>query len=114
MFGHGYELMQTHTLRHTHKGTHTFTNYVTNMSYREVKVAYCRKIYQLQQREIYGCKGSDFDILFNTHFVVLYLFVRNHHDFFRRSNYYMIYKCIRSLNTEDKILWDISFIRNVI
>ena len=29
------------------------------MTYREVKVAYCRKIYYFQQREIYGCKGSD-------------------------------------------------------
>ena len=94
MFGHGYELMQTHTLRHTHKGTHTFTNYVTNMSYREVKVAYCRKIYQLQQREIYGCKGSDFDIHFDTDFVVIYLFVKNNHDSFFLDQITLYYTCV--------------------
>ena len=57
MFGHGDELVQTHSLKHTLSHTHTLTNCVTNMSYREVKVAYSRKYISLNKEKYTDAKG---------------------------------------------------------
>ena len=61
MFGHGDELVQPHSLEYSHKHTHTHTytttNCVTNMSYREVKVAYSRKYISLNKEKYTDAKG---------------------------------------------------------